>query len=37
MLIRSKYLIETIGINIVKGQPFKVGTLVEQITEVVES
>ncbi len=37
MLIRSKYLIETVGINIVKGQPFKVETLVERITEVIES
>ncbi len=37
MLVRSKYLIDTIGINIVKGQPFKVETLVEQITEVLGS
>jgi 2-oxoglutarate/2-oxoacid ferredoxin oxidoreductase subunit alpha len=36
MLIRSKYLIDTIGINIVKGQPFRVDTLVERITEVCE-
>ncbi len=36
MLIRSKFLIETIGINIVKGQPFRVDTLVERITEVLE-
>jgi 2-oxoglutarate/2-oxoacid ferredoxin oxidoreductase subunit alpha len=36
MLIRSKYLIDTIGINIVKGQPFRVDTLVERITEACE-
>ncbi len=36
MLIRSKYLIDTIGINIVKGQPFRVETLVERIMEVLE-
>tara|TARA_R110002072_G_scaffold42064_21_gene118930 strand:- start:212901 stop:214763 length:1863 start_codon:yes stop_codon:yes gene_type:complete len=35
-LIRSKFLIDTIGINIVKGKPFQVGTLVERITEVIE-
>lgn len=37
MLIRSQFLIETHGINIVKGQPFKVDTLVERIMEVIES
>jgi len=37
MMIRSKYLIDTVGINIVKGQPFRVDTLVERITEVIES
>lgn len=37
VLIRSKFLIDTIGINIVKGKPFKVETLVERITEVVKS
>jgi len=37
MLVRSKYLIDTIGINIVKGQPFKVETLVQRITEVLGS
>jgi len=37
MLVRSKFLIDTIGINIVKGKPFQVGTLVERITEVIES
>ncbi len=36
MLIRSKFLIETVGINIVKGQPFRVDTLVERITEAVQ-
>lgn len=35
MMIRSKYLIDTIGINIVKGKPFRVETLVERITEAV--
>ncbi len=35
-LIRAKFLIDTIGINIVKGKPFQVGTLVERITEVIE-
>ncbi|MBL4699611.1 MAG: 2-oxoacid:acceptor oxidoreductase subunit alpha [Phycisphaerales bacterium] len=37
VLIRSKYLIDTIGINIVKGKPFRVETLVERITEAVKS
>lgn len=37
LIVRSKYLIDTIGINIVKGQPFRVDTLVERITEVIES
>ncbi len=36
MLIRSKFLIDAIGINIVKGQPFRVDTLVDRITEVIE-
>ncbi len=36
-LIRAKFLIETHGINIVKGQPFKVETLAERIEEVIES
>ncbi len=37
VLIRSKFLIDTVGINIVKGQPFKVGTLVEEIEEAMKS
>lgn len=37
VLIRSKFLIDTIGINIVKGQPFKVGTLVKEIEEGMKS
>lgn len=37
VLIRSKYLIDTIGINIVKGQPFMVGTLVEEIEKAMKS
>ena len=37
VLIRSQFLIDTVGINIVKGQPFRVDTLVERITEVIES
>lgn len=37
VLVRSKFLIDTIGINIVKGQPFKVETLVEQIEEAIQS
>ncbi|MFT5422269.1 MAG: 2-oxoglutarate ferredoxin oxidoreductase subunit alpha [Phycisphaerales bacterium] len=37
MLVRSKFLIDTIGINIVKGQPFRVDTLVQRISEVIES
>ncbi|MBO6513289.1 MAG: 2-oxoacid:acceptor oxidoreductase subunit alpha [Phycisphaerales bacterium] len=37
LLIRSKFLINTIGINIVKGQPFKVETLVEEIKEAMNS
>jgi len=36
VLIRARFLIDTIGINIVKGQPFRVDTLVERITEVIE-
>ncbi|MGV6813594.1 MAG: 2-oxoacid:acceptor oxidoreductase subunit alpha [Phycisphaerales bacterium] len=32
-LIRAKFLIDTIGINIVRGKPFRVDTLVERITE----
>ncbi len=36
VLLRSRYLVETIGINIVKGQPFRVDTLVERIMEVIE-
>lgn len=36
MLIRSRFLIDTIGINIVMGQPFKVQTLVERIKEVID-
>jgi 2-oxoglutarate ferredoxin oxidoreductase subunit alpha len=31
MLLRSKYLVDCIGINKVKGKPFTVGELVEQI------
>lgn len=37
VLIRSKFLIDTIGINVVKGKPFRVETLVERITEEIES
>jgi len=37
VLIRSKFLIDTIGINIVKGKPFRVETLVQRITEEIES
>ena len=37
VLIRNNFLIDTIGINIVKGKPFRVETLVERITEVVSS
>ncbi len=37
VLIRSKFLIDTVGINIVKGQPFKVGTLAQEIEEAMKS
>ncbi|MBL4591949.1 MAG: 2-oxoacid:acceptor oxidoreductase subunit alpha, partial [Phycisphaerales bacterium] len=33
MILRAKFLIDIIGINIIKGQPFRVDTLVERITE----
>ncbi len=33
MMIRSKYLIDTIGINVMLGKPFRVETLVERIVE----
>jgi 2-oxoglutarate ferredoxin oxidoreductase subunit alpha len=34
MLIRAKYLVDAIGYNKVKGKPFTVAELVEQITAV---
>ncbi|MFK7758440.1 MAG: 2-oxoacid:acceptor oxidoreductase subunit alpha [Phycisphaerales bacterium] len=37
VLIRSKFLIDAIGINIVKGQPFKVQTLADRIVEASKS
>lgn len=37
ILIRSKFLIDTIDINVVKGKPFRVETLVQRITEEIES
>jgi 2-oxoglutarate/2-oxoacid ferredoxin oxidoreductase subunit alpha len=33
MLIRSKYLVDAVGFNKVKGKPFSVGELVEKINE----
>ena len=37
MLIRARYLIDTIGINLVRGKPFTVETLIARIAEVIES
>jgi 2-oxoglutarate ferredoxin oxidoreductase subunit alpha len=37
MLIRSRYLVDAVGYNKVKGKPFAVSELVEKITEMTKS
>jgi len=37
MLIRSRYLVDAVGFNKVKGKPFAVSELVEKITEMTKS
>jgi 2-oxoglutarate ferredoxin oxidoreductase subunit alpha len=34
MLIRSRYLIDAIGINIVRGRPLNVDTLIDRVIEI---
>jgi 2-oxoglutarate ferredoxin oxidoreductase subunit alpha len=37
MLLRAKYLVDAVGYNKVKGKPFTVGELVEQIKTICKS
>ena len=36
MLIRSRFLIDAAGINIVRGRPLNVDTLIERVTELMD-
>ncbi|MFG0306172.1 MAG: 2-oxoacid:acceptor oxidoreductase subunit alpha, partial [Phycisphaerales bacterium JB040] len=37
MLVRSRFLIDTVGINLVRGKPFAVDTLTDRIAEVLDA